>query len=139
MKVNRLACSSLELAQGVIAGDKRVIKTWSRRSTIVPEKEQIVSAEAARNLRKMLREVVVSGTAKRAAVVGYSTAGKTGTACKFDEKLKKVNAANTSSMARGRSALTSMSSTAELPSSRRPPGRRRCSRTGWRRCATPLG
>ena len=62
-------------------------------STIVPEKEQVVSAEAARNLRKMLREVVVSGTAKRAAVDGYSTAGKTGTAWKFDEKLKKVNAA----------------------------------------------
>ena len=62
-------------------------------SAIVREKEQVVSAEAARNLRKMLREVVVSGTAKRAAVDGYSIAGKTGTAWKFDEKLKKVNAA----------------------------------------------
>ncbi|MGD9628328.1 MAG: peptidoglycan D,D-transpeptidase FtsI family protein [Pyrinomonadaceae bacterium] len=58
-----------------------------------PEKEQVVSAETARGLRKMLREVVLSGTGKRAMVDGYSTAGKTGTAWKFDEKLKRVNSA----------------------------------------------
>ena len=58
-----------------------------------PEKEQVVSAETARNMRKLLREVVVSGTAKRAAVDGYSIAGKTGTAWKFDEKTKRVSAA----------------------------------------------
>ena len=62
-------------------------------STPEPESEQVVSAETARNMRKMLREVVVSGTAKRAAVDGYSIAGKTGTAWKFDEKTKKVSSA----------------------------------------------
>jgi len=62
-------------------------------STPEPEKEQVVSAETARNMRRLLREVVVSGTAKRAAVDGYSIAGKTGTAWKFDEKLKKVSSA----------------------------------------------
>lgn len=58
-----------------------------------PEGERVVSAEAARELRKMLREVVLSGTGKRAKVDGYSVAGKTGTAWKFDEKLKRVNSA----------------------------------------------
>lgn len=62
-------------------------------STPEPEKEQVVSPETARNMRKLLREVVVSGTAKRAAVEGYSIAGKTGTAWKFDEKTKRVSAA----------------------------------------------
>ena len=62
-------------------------------STPEPEKEQVVSADTARNMRKLLREVVVSGTAKRAAVDGYSIAGKTGTAWKFDEKTKRVSAA----------------------------------------------
>ena len=58
-----------------------------------PEGERVVSAETARELRKMLREVVVSGTGKRAKVEGYSIAGKTGTAWKYDEKLKRVNSA----------------------------------------------
>ena len=58
-----------------------------------PETRQVVSAETARDMRKMLREVVISGTAKRAQLNGYTSAGKTGTAWKFDEKLKKVNSA----------------------------------------------
>jgi cell division protein FtsI (penicillin-binding protein 3) len=58
-----------------------------------PEKTQVVSVETARDLRTMLREVVISGTGKKAQVAGYSIAGKTGTAWKFDEKLKRVNSA----------------------------------------------
>jgi cell division protein FtsI/penicillin-binding protein 2 len=56
------------------------------------EKSQIVSTEAARGLRKMLRQVVIKGTAKRAQLNGYSSAGKTGTAWKFNAKLKRVDA-----------------------------------------------
>lgn len=62
-------------------------------STARPESRQVVSAETARDLKTMLREVVLSGTGKRAQLNGYTSAGKTGTAWKFDEKLKKVNAA----------------------------------------------
>ena len=58
-----------------------------------PEKTQVVSVETARDLRKMLRQVVLNGTGKRAQVAGYTIAGKTGTAWKFDEKLKRVNSA----------------------------------------------
>ena len=58
-----------------------------------PEKHRVVSVETARDLRTMLREVVISGTGKQAQVNGYEVAGKTGTAWKFDEKLKRVNAA----------------------------------------------
>lgn len=60
-------------------------------STTEPEKAQVVSAETARNLRRMMRQVVLSGTGKRAQLNGYSSAGKTGTAWKFDAKLKKVS------------------------------------------------
>ncbi|MDQ3179732.1 MAG: penicillin-binding protein 2 [Acidobacteriota bacterium] len=62
-------------------------------SAIEPQALQIVSAENARDLRQMLQEVVLSGTAKRARLNGYSSAGKTGTAWKYDAKLKKYNAA----------------------------------------------
>ncbi len=58
-----------------------------------PEKEQVVSAETARDLGVMLRQVVLTGTGKMAQLNGYTSAGKTGTAWKFDEKLKRVNAA----------------------------------------------
>ena len=39
----------------------------------------------------MLREVVVAGTGKRAQLDGYSSAGKTGTAWKFDPAIKAIN------------------------------------------------
>jgi cell division protein FtsI (penicillin-binding protein 3) len=39
----------------------------------------------------MLAKVVTNGTAKRAQLNGYTSAGKTGTAWKYDAKLKKYN------------------------------------------------
>jgi cell division protein FtsI (penicillin-binding protein 3) len=55
-----------------------------------PEREadfqprRTVSAKTARTLRDMLQEVTVDGTGTKASVVGYTTAGKTGTAQKID-------------------------------------------------------
>lgn len=60
-------------------------------SKIEPEQTRILSAETAAGLRKMLREVVLTGTGKEAALEGYTSAGKTGTAWKYDPKLKKVS------------------------------------------------
>jgi cell division protein FtsI (penicillin-binding protein 3) len=59
----------------------------------VPERTQVVSTETARDLRSMLREVVLAGTGKRAQLDGYSSAGKTGTAWKFDPAIKGINRA----------------------------------------------
>ena len=56
------------------------------------EKTPVVTAETARGLRGMLRQVVLKGTAKRAQLNGYTSAGKTGTAWKFNAKLKRVDA-----------------------------------------------
>jgi stage V sporulation protein D (sporulation-specific penicillin-binding protein) len=55
------------------------------------EKHQVVSAETARQLRQMMQKVVLSGTGKRAQLNGYTSAGKTGTAWKYDEKIKRIN------------------------------------------------
>lgn len=57
-----------------------------------PRRTTVVSPETARDLRTMLREVVLSGTGRRAQLNGYTSAGKTGTAWKFNPKLKKVDA-----------------------------------------------
>jgi cell division protein FtsI (penicillin-binding protein 3) len=56
------------------------------------ERVPVVNAETARALRRMLRAVVLSGTGKRAQLNGYTSAGKTGTAWKYDAKLKRVSA-----------------------------------------------
>jgi len=55
------------------------------------EQTQVVTAESARNLRTMMRAVVLDGTGKRAALNGYSVAGKTGTAWKFNSASKSVD------------------------------------------------
>jgi cell division protein FtsI (penicillin-binding protein 3) len=52
---------------------------------------QVVTQETARHLRTMLREVVVSGTGRRAQLDGYTAAGKTGTAWKFNPATKAVD------------------------------------------------
>lgn len=58
-----------------------------------PEQTRVVSEKTARDLREMLREVVLTGTGKMARLENYTSAGKTGTAWKFDEKLKRVTSA----------------------------------------------
>ena len=55
-----------------------------------PNQSQVVSGETARNLKTMLRQVVLTGTGRRAQLEGYTSAGKTGTAWKFDPKTKRV-------------------------------------------------
>jgi cell division protein FtsI (penicillin-binding protein 3) len=52
---------------------------------------QIVTAETAKNLRTMLRQVVLSGTGRRAQLDGFAVAGKTGTAWKFNSASKSVD------------------------------------------------
>ena len=52
---------------------------------------QVVTAATASNLRTMLRQVVLAGTGKRAQLDGYSVAGKTGTAWKFNSASKSVD------------------------------------------------
>lgn len=62
------------------------------KSVTQVQQSQVVTAATARNLKVMLREVVLSGTGRRAQLNGYTAAGKTGTAWKFNAKSKSVDA-----------------------------------------------
>jgi cell division protein FtsI/penicillin-binding protein 2 len=62
-------------------------------STTEPEKTQVLSADTSRDLRGMLSRVVEKGTAKRAQLNGYTSAGKTGTAWKYDPAIRRYNPA----------------------------------------------
>ncbi|KXK03352.1 MAG: peptidoglycan glycosyltransferase [Acidobacteria bacterium OLB17] len=55
------------------------------------ENTRVVSEETARELREMLKQVVLTGTGRRAQLDGYTAAGKTGTAWKFNADTKRVD------------------------------------------------
>lgn len=55
------------------------------------QQTQIVTEATAKSLRTMLRQVVLTGTGRRAQLNGYSAAGKTGTAWKFNPVTKAVD------------------------------------------------
>jgi membrane peptidoglycan carboxypeptidase len=62
-------------------------------SATEPQKTQVVTAETARGLRRMLREVVLKGTGKRAQLNGLHVGGeKPGPAWKFNPKTKRIDA-----------------------------------------------
>ncbi|MDQ4121161.1 MAG: penicillin-binding transpeptidase domain-containing protein [Acidobacteriota bacterium] len=54
-----------------------------------PESLRVVSAETADAMRQMLKTVTEEGTGKKAQIEGYSSAGKTGTARKYDPEKRR--------------------------------------------------
>lgn len=55
------------------------------------EIRRVISVETAREMKKLLKNVVDKGTGKSAKVPGYTTGGKTGTAQKIDTETKKYS------------------------------------------------
>lgn len=51
-----------------------------RKRSVDTDRTRVVSEMTSRQMRRLMREVVVDGTASKAEVPGYSVAGKTGTA-----------------------------------------------------------
>lgn len=83
-----LSSSPMHLAAGYAAianGGKRVTPTILKRDT-PQDGARIMSADAAREARSMLRKVVTEGTASFGEVPGYAVGGKTGTADKPKER-----------------------------------------------------
>ena len=75
----QLAASYLTIASGGIKKDVSLIAAAERND------QRIYSGEVAGQLKHILASVVTDGTAKKAAIHGYSVAGKTGTARKMGE------------------------------------------------------
>lgn len=55
------------------------------------QQTQVVTPETAQSLRTMFKQVVLTGTGRRAQLNGYTAAGKTGTAWKFNAKSKSID------------------------------------------------
>jgi len=73
----QLAASYLTIASGGVKRDVSLIVGTEKND------QRIYSREVADQLKKILTSVVTDGTAKKAAIQGYSVAGKTGTARKI--------------------------------------------------------
>jgi cell division protein FtsI (penicillin-binding protein 3) len=58
---------------------------------------RIISHQTSMDMRKLLRDVVIYGSAKKANIEGYDIAGKTGTANKLDENGHYVKGKNVTS------------------------------------------
>ncbi len=92
----QMATAFATIANDGIRIDPRVIKeirhSNDQRKTVTEVKQtRVVTADTARKLRMMLKQVVLTGTGRRAALNGYTAAGKTGTAWKFDAKSKSID------------------------------------------------
>ncbi len=80
-----LAATPLHLAAGYAAmvnGGLRVYPTLLNDVNLPTEDDRVISRETSDNIRHMMREVVVRGTASLGEVPGYEVGGKTGTADK---------------------------------------------------------
>ncbi len=74
-------------AVGAVTGDDGAVLRQRTPSRV----RDVVSAETSRLVRSTLEKVVTSGTGADASVEGYSVGGKTGTAQKYDSRLKSYS------------------------------------------------
>ena len=65
--------------------------TFVKGSAKQNNQHRVVSFNTSKNMRKLLRNVVTEGSGKRANVLGYEVAGKTGTANKLSENGRYVD------------------------------------------------
>jgi cell division protein FtsI (penicillin-binding protein 3) len=73
------------LANGGTLRPAHIVKAVGGRPAALPRGRRVVSARTARELRGMLQGVFAAGgTASEVSIPGYTLAGKTGTANKFD-------------------------------------------------------
>ena len=80
-----LSSSAIHLASGyatLVNGGYAVQPTLIKRDGPAPQMAQIISKRTSDQMREILRQVVVRGSAKMAEVPGYLLGGKTGTADK---------------------------------------------------------
>jgi cell division protein FtsI/penicillin-binding protein 2 len=82
------------LANGGVLRPARIVKAIGGRRVPTPAGRRVVSEKTARDVRGMLEGVFApGGTAAEVTIPGYSLAGKTGTANKFDTKLGEYSTA----------------------------------------------
>jgi cell division protein FtsI (penicillin-binding protein 3) len=93
----QLATAFSALANGGMLVRPHLVKAAIKDGTVVQETapvqvRRVISEPTARQVTNILQGVITRGSGRAAAVEGYSVAGKTGTAQKFDAALGKYSA-----------------------------------------------
>ena len=92
--VSSIANDGVMLAPRIMAGEAQP-QTAPQTIAFHPVNERrVLSAQTAAEMRQMMQSVVLHGTGRKAGLVGYSAAGKTGTAQKFDPATHKYSHTN---------------------------------------------
>ncbi len=83
------------LANGGVLRPARLVKAVDGKAVPTPKGKRVISEGTAKEVRGMLQGVFgPGGTASEVAIKGYTLAGKTGTANKFDTKLGQYSKAH---------------------------------------------
>ena len=70
---------------------KKILMSSGERQEVPVQFRRVISEETAQTLSQILQNVVLRGTGTNAQVDGYSVAGKTGTAQKFDPSIGRYS------------------------------------------------
>ena len=92
--VSSIADDGTLLAPRIVAGESQPQGTPQTISFHPVYERRVVSTKTAAEVRQMMQGVVLHGTGRKAALDGYSAAGKTGTAQKFDPVVHKYSHTN---------------------------------------------
>jgi cell division protein FtsI (penicillin-binding protein 3) len=82
--VSTIANDGVWMAPHIVAATTEPKKTPQTIAFHSAEQHRVISALTAAQMKRMMQEVVLDGTGRKAILEGYSSAGKTGTAQKVD-------------------------------------------------------
>jgi cell division protein FtsI (penicillin-binding protein 3) len=92
--ISSIANDGMMLAPRIVAGETQSQGAPQTIAFHPVNERRVVSTKTAAEMRQMMQGVVLHGTGRKAALEGYSAAGKTGTAQKFDPATHKYSHTN---------------------------------------------
>jgi cell division protein FtsI (penicillin-binding protein 3) len=92
--ISSIANDGMRVAPRIVAGETQSQGTPQTIAFHPVDERRVLSPQTAAEMRQMMQGVVLHGTGRKAALEGYSAAGKTGTAQKFDPATHKYSHTN---------------------------------------------
>jgi cell division protein FtsI (penicillin-binding protein 3) len=89
--VSSIANDGVLVSPRIVAGEVRPQEAPQKVAFHPVEQGRVLTTPSAAIMRQMMQGVVLEGTGRKAALEGYSAAGKTGTAQKFDPTTHKYS------------------------------------------------